>query len=884
MQELQGFIYGYANGYNTRTCTGCTLSSKEVSEYNGMGAAVDKEKPCLEFNFDNRQNNMVAVLHAKQQGTGNAQANCRQVAVLQRLSVEDFRSREILPFFDIDFAPQEDVAAIVAGTKAFNKVGLGIPKESCDRVIGTNLLVQIVCDAIYAEYTMSRNQITLVVPDNADPITVLRNVAKQVLDSIPYGLSNRFSFSFNSTDCRIRVISRQNDQESAGMRYELEDELEEIHTSLQPTLVRLIRECAEDRNTREFVYQSFEKQYNGNFPKTADYLTFSDAYAMIDSQTADWEYFEDVNNVLSSIGKQFSPELKGRIAAVIPDSVVLSEILTSNSSAFISCDSLGKLENTLKTYGTVLDQLAEAGIKPNADFANRILAAIELPKGYRDLNDEKRFLESDGTMMDRFLDKTVIAERCKVIDSAMNTVVEDFYDSFRSELDTAINNLSVREFDSACKRAETQPFYDKKRCSYVIAYMLRNPCDYKEKCEEFYSCALRHASKPDLASIGKYVADVQQFNRTKEGMTDFRNYLRWAIFSSYDDQTAEEFLNTVFDNAKRNNYAESDICDLLDALEQVGGKYAFDRSSEELQIVKTILNHKDVRILLNKNKNLATVYRELLFCAFNNVDSIRALCSDGTSSCINVGEAVDSLQRVLNYTLCSSDFKLSDKEKCAVFAQHCSLTQNEKELIGTRSHNTENRKDLGAKCENQKKNKRSSGRKNGKIPDRDGCKDDEYGDVYDEYNDNSKNNSRRGNHNKKKTKVRRTNKQRSNNDLIMTILIVAAALLIIGGAIFLIFALTKDKEDIPSGDEIPSTEVPSVSPTEDIASTIEPTSTIPTTYEPMRTPGPTENIRPEPKDGSDQNTYFDQNSGTDPGDSADQANGNGEPTDDSGNT
>lgn len=835
MRELQEFIYGYSNGYNTRTCVGCTLSQKEVSEYSGMGAVIDKERPCIEFSFDNKQNNMVAVLLAKQHGAGNVQASYRHVFVLRRLNVEDFRSREILPFFDIGFVSQKDVAAIVAGTKVFNKVVLSNPNDNYDRVIGTNLLVQIICDVIYSDYIMSKNQITLVVPDDMDQIDALRTIAKQVLDSIPYGLSNRFSFSVNSTDCRIRIVGRLENMESTGTRYYLSDEPREINTKLLPTLVKLIRECVEDKNTREFVYQSFEKQYNGEFPKTASYMSFSDVYAMMDSQIADWEYFERINNVLCSIGKQFGPELKNRIIAVIPDSDVLSGILMSNDSAFVNCDSLDKLENTLKEYWGILDYLAEEGIKPNLDFTNHILTAIELPKGYKELADERRFLELGGTMLERFLDKTAIANRCATIDSAMNAIIENYFDGFKSKLGTAIQDMSVREFDSACKDAERQPFYDRDRCSRVIAFMLENPCGYSGVCEELYNCALRHANKTDLERIENYVACIQESNRTKETMKDYKNYLKWIMSSNYNEDTAEEYLNTVFINAKRSNYVGTDICDLIDAFEQVCGKYAFDKSSNESQMIKTILNNPAARILLNKNKSLATVYRELLFCRFNSVFSIIALLSDGTTSYINVAEAVDSLQKVLNHALFSSDFESTDKYNCAMFAQYCSLTQKEAELL---------------------------------------C------DEYDEYTANNNQKKHKG----KKKNGRQPNSQQKITETRMIILFAVAALLIIGAAIFSIVSFTKGKDPVPLENETLPTVVPSVSRTDNAVSSADPIITFPEINNPTDDPGMSGNTSPVPKDERDPITPINPNSGANLDDDLAPVNGNNEWSEGFGNT
>lgn len=787
MREIQEFIHGYTGGYNTKKCDGCSLSSHEISDYSNMGSPIDRESPCIEFAFDVERNNLIGVYRFKQEGTGFAQASYKHVAVLKRPTTEDVRSGEILSFFDIDFVSAEDVFELMSGKKPFPMGELRAAGSDQNGILAPELLVQIVCDALYSDLINDREPVTIVVPSEIEPAAAMRAAAKQILSTIPYGMGNKLSFSVNSQNCRIRFESSDKAAANAMKRYDLLSEPETVDSKLRPALINIIRKCAEVPEKREVVFEAFEKQFGGKFPEMIDYINFADAFALLDSKTADWEYFEKANRTLANIGEQLSPELKKRISVVIPDSDSLSDIILSKESSIVACNSMPELEASLQNYSGVLEQLASEGIKLNSAAAARILEPIALPKGYSALISERNAITAVGSMTAKYLPAETISNRCRSLDYAAEDAIEKYYNGFCSDLDRAVADGDVSRFGAACRDAAGKPFYDRDRCSNMIAYALRNPEKYKDKCEAFRNCAAEFAAPQDLRFIDDYADKLRKFNNTMQKMTSFRNYLTWARDSYSDPETAQEFLDLVYQNAKKNDYSGAGINDLITAAEQIFGEYGFRQQSAEFKRIEPILRHRKCRIVLNKEKSLPEVFEELLFCRHFGVSRICTFEQKKGSRTINVDDTIQVLSKVFDEE-CEDTLSESERELCAAFEQNCKLTSREKAVIGG------------------KKSARSSSRSNSKPKTRPAGK-------------------------------RRTNRQKDNADLMTIILFGVGILVLIAAVVGIIIVLAKDK-DPGASPEPQQTVSPSDGPMErdDPAASIEPVYTESPEAAPSSTP------------------------------------------------
>lgn len=678
MLKIQEFVYGYSNGYNIKKCAGCTLTSSEVSEYNGMGLYIYHDYPCIELFFDSKRHNLVAVFRAKQNGANYY----RHVIALKEMETAHYFSGEVLPLFDLGFVSSEDVAEIINGVKPFEPISIQKKELTYEKIIGTNLLTQLVCDVVYSDLINDKNPITVIVSEKVNPMTVMWAVAKQFFASIPCGLLNRFSFSYNSNACKIRFVSKNEQLDTLGKKYDLQVELSEINTKLHPALVRLIRDCVENNAIREFIYSSFEVCYSGEFPKTADYIPFSEAASMLASSAKDIEYFEEANRILSVVGDRFSSEMKERVVSKISDDETFSSILLSKKSSFSSCKTLKELDALLQQHEPILAELRSFGTTIGYALTIRILSSISLPDSLVDLGSEKIMLTSHNSMIRLCLDAQGISDRCDQIDLKVKEIADKYYENFSCNLATAVKRLSIADFDNVCRDAEAQPFYNKEHCSRIIAYILANPNDYADMCEEFYLCALRHANSDYLHDLASYVDGARQVKRIKDSMINYRNYLGWALNAYPDEQTSNEYLSLMFDNGRITDYAGMDVCDLIDASEQLCGQFSFDKRSKEASVLASILSHCDCVLLLNTKKTLSNVFRELLFCKHLGVFQIKALCSDKMIANIDVEESISALQKVLNWE--TFEIMLNDCEfdTCSVFARHCRLSDDERRIFG----------------------------------------------------------------------------------------------------------------------------------------------------------------------------------------------------------
>lgn len=686
MERIQELLYGHAGEYVTRTYHECMLSEEQKINYIKDGLCIERGTPSQKLYFDSKggKHNFVGLYSAQQEGIAS-HATYKHIIVCPDVSITDIKKGKLSILTDFSYASPTEVKNILNGSIGFApgwKCAEADLDAEYDFRLNKKLMVQIVCDAIHAYYVGSTERLTVVVPKKFDLIRSFRSSVKQLLECVPYGLWTILSFSANESGsnpaCRIGFVREGTVSINERKLYRLDTAVEKVETELHPSLVKLIKECVFNSSVRDQVYYDFEQQYGNRYPRLNDYMTYADVLELKASSNIDWQFFKGANDILSKTCADNSMAITAynELTKRITTSESLSNIVVSRESCFLRCQTIKELEKRLSEYRFVLRAFKERNMVINKEASSKLMD-LQLPNRYEELKDVCDALSNDCEIR-AFLHADVVNEFCMNAENSMRDSVGNAYRDLENKLKNGVKEQDYEWFKRLCEGFREEPYYNQQRFEEIIIAALQNPDGYRDTVDKFESVAKKYVSSERLSFISDWKSML-------DGMKGFTHFLQWRINQSSGACYEKDYLNAVFKNLKRKKYKGGSVEDLILASVRASGEYSHNPESEFGTIIKSILEHEDFRLVVNKKKKLAEIYKELIYCQYFSVGKIKLLNSAQKEHKVCTIDAIKVLARL--FVACDekgNEFALDSKEErdfCSFIASNSQLSQAEKGII-----------------------------------------------------------------------------------------------------------------------------------------------------------------------------------------------------------
>ena len=692
MNGTEELLSVHRGQYITLSFPDCGLSADEKKCFINIGNQREADRPIQAVFFDrNHGNSFITAFSDKQPGKASVAMYVHSV-ICRDVSAEDIRKNSLEDIVsNYGYAGKEDIDRILSNKVVFDhgweRAALSEIRDQVGPKIDRNLLIQLVCDCLYIGWIGMSQKIYIAVPNNIDMVTAFRSTVKQILSIVPYGLWPLFSFSENASDgypeyrfIFVREGVLINKEEKL---YNLTDKPDRVNSPLLKGVIEIVKRCAEDKAYKDWLNNNFESKYSCGFPSVIEYDLYYDAVNICSRGGSDSSCFKNTCDFIKKCEKSFlSDTAIASLTGRIDSADKLSAVLTSADLGLADCSTFEALDEKLGEYSRLLGALKVKGVMINRYASDRLLAPASdnlNQMTYKELDDFLAKLNSSENIK-QFLEPASCSALKAKIDKAEELAADREFTAFENSLRNAVSGGDVDGFERQCEEMSQRDYVGKMHARFenAIADPLCDIDSVGEVGDCFRKIASKYITNEKLKAVDYAIREAKNRMETLRGMQSFGAYLHWIVKSESEKKHISKYLDAVFDNLAKTEYENGSVKELVYAARIECGEYDFDKETVIGGAVDRILSDERMCIVL-KDKPLAEVYEELLFCKSRAIYQIRCLTKDGKQKNTIVSSASEELARLLNGCSISNSAHNSGKDFYRLLYDNCDFKGNERE-------------------------------------------------------------------------------------------------------------------------------------------------------------------------------------------------------------
>ena len=301
----------------------------------------------------------------------------------RRRTLEAYHEIDQLIYFD--FMDSKTCSSYLAAPDAFEAKSIVFNDLRTTEInakvdCSNELLEKVICYCLKKITLNMKDFLRIVVPEDIENYQeYCRSVIALILDTIPSGLRNGFTFATNPTSEDAKKYGISFIKESMAFEYqnaislfkqENNDFLDDIN--LQPDIKKLVHECVNSPGYSSSCYDKMEKDFTlSALPAMQDYENYYELY-LLDKEEPSPESFKTMNGLLRKVKDKWQrKELDDIITRRIPRETRLVEVIKGDAK-FNDADSVNGVKDSIAPYKELIETLSQKEKFFEKDFASSL--------------------------------------------------------------------------------------------------------------------------------------------------------------------------------------------------------------------------------------------------------------------------------------------------------------------------------------------------------------------------------------------------------------------------------------------------------------------------------------------------------------------------------